>query len=98
MTLRTSLDELKKYRKQKLEPVLKSLHEKNAHIKQVYEYCTTSYVNAQGRKERKHIEKETWEYLNDLTMAMSHEIEGTSEIVMNYLDMTVELAGKLVVD
>jgi len=97
MSLQQNLDELKQYRKQRLEPVLKSLHEKNAHIKQVYEYCTKSYVQAQGSKMKKRVEKETMEYLQNLSIAMNREIEATSECILTYLDMTVELAGKIVV-
>jgi hypothetical protein len=95
MSLQQNLDELKQYRKQRLEPVLKSLHEKNAHIKQVYEYCTKSYLQAQSNKLKKRVEKETMEYLQDLSM--NREIEATSECILTYLDMTVELAGKIVV-
>jgi len=94
-SLQKSLNELKQYRKEKLEPKLKSFHEKNAHIKQVYEYCTTSYNNAKGARDKKRIEKETMEYVEDLTKVMNQEIEVTSECILNYLDMTVDLTSRM---
>jgi hypothetical protein len=95
MSLSRSLEEIKHFRKQTLEPALKSLHEKNSHIKQVYEYCTDSYVNANGQNEKKQVERETMKYLIDLMTALSGELEGTSEVILNYLDMTVDLAEKV---
>mmetsp|Transcript_1398 Transcript_1398/g.1842 ORF Transcript_1398/g.1842 Transcript_1398/m.1842 type:complete len:153 (+) Transcript_1398:101-559(+) len=94
-------DSVDKFEKRKdystniLPSALRSFSSKRKHIDEVYSYCTAAFENAQTSFERKEIETQTKEYLNDIATALSEDVNNLATKLDEYVDMQLDTLGEI---